>query len=70
MSAPTLPAFLDRAACSRLLGLSRVDVERLFQRCPVHALDGSRKVYVSAEDALAQIRAYPKDAVRRSWEAA
>lgn len=65
-----LPEYLDRAACQRLLGLTRVDVERLFQRCEVHGLDGSRKVYIRSEDALAQIRSYPKDAVRRNWEAA
>lgn len=59
-----LPLFMDRATCQRLLGLTRVDVERIFQRCPVHTVEGSRKVYVYRDDALDQVRRHTKDEVR------
>lgn len=65
-----LPLYMDRATCQRLLGLTRVDVDRIFRACPVHALEGSRKVYVATEDALERVHKHPRDAIRRSWEAA
>jgi len=65
-----LPEYMDRAACQRLLGLTRVDVERIFARCTVHALDGSRKVYVQRDEALAQIRPHARGSIRRQWESA
>jgi hypothetical protein len=58
---------MDRATCQRLLGLTMVDVERIFPRCPVDAVDSSPKVYVATEDALAQIRAYSKGTIRENW---
>jgi hypothetical protein len=65
-----LPLYMDRATCERLLGLTRVDVERIFRAGPVYAIDGSRKVYIATQDALAHIRAYPRGEIRRNWEAA
>ena len=49
-SVSVLPEFLDRRACRELLGMTRVDVDRLFQRCTVYAIDGSRKVYISSDE--------------------
>lgn len=63
----TLPAFLDRRACHELVGMTRVDVDRLFQRCTVYALDGSRKVYVNTGDVLATLQAFPPGSIRRTW---
>lgn len=51
----TTPRHLDRAAVRDLYGLSRVDVDRIFERLPVLALEGSRKVYVRRDDLEAYI---------------
>jgi hypothetical protein len=64
VSVAELPLYMDRATCQRLLGLTRVDVERIFQRCPVHTVEGSRKVYVHRDDALDQVRRHEKDEIR------
>jgi hypothetical protein len=62
-----LPLFMDRATCERRLGLTRVDVERIFRRGPVHAVDGSRKCYVRTIDALAYVQAYDRGEARANW---
>ena len=67
-SGSTLPAFLDRRACRELLGMTRVDIDRLFKRCTVYAVDGSRKVYVSSGEVMGTIRAFPPGSIRRTWE--
>lgn len=59
-----LPIYMDRATCQRLLGLTRVDVERIFRACPVHTVEGSRKVYVHRDDALERVRRHPQGEVR------
>jgi hypothetical protein len=46
----TLPVLLDRKGVSRIFGLTRVDVERVFRALRVVSLDGSRKVYVRSAD--------------------
>ena len=48
--------------------MTRVDVDRLFQRCTVYAVDGSRKVYVSSGEVMGTIRAFPPGSIRRTWE--
>lgn len=50
-----LPFLLDRAAVRRLLGLTRVDVDRAFRAIPVVSPPGSRKVYVRRDDLLTWI---------------
>ena len=67
-SESVLPEFLDRRACRELLGMTRVDVDRLFQRCTVYAIDGSRKVYISSGEVMGAIRGYPPGSIRRTWE--
>lgn len=67
-SESVLPEFLDRRACRELLGMTRVDVDRLFQRCTVYAIDGSRKVYISSGEVMGAIRGYPPGTIRRTWE--
>ena len=67
-SESVLPEFLDRRACRELLGMTRVDVDRLFQRCTVYAIDASRKVYISSGEAMGAIHAYPPGSIRRTWE--
>ena len=67
-SAVALPEFLDRRACRELLGMTRVDVDRLFKRCTVYAIDGSRKVYINSSEVMGTIRAYPPGSIRRTWE--
>lgn len=54
MSAPEL---MDRAALARHMGLTKVDVERVFRSVPVVSLPGSRKVYVRREDVVELIDA-------------
>ncbi|WWT39985.1 hypothetical protein [Microcystis phage Mae-JY09] len=54
MSAPEL---MDRAALARYMGLTKVDVERVFRSVPVVSLPGSRKVYVRREDVVELIEA-------------
>jgi hypothetical protein len=54
----------------RRLGLARVDVDRIFARSTVIAVDGSLKVYVRMSDVRAQLREYPPGSIRRSWEVA
>ncbi len=49
------PELMDRAALSRHMGLTRVDVERVFRAVPVVSLPGSRKVYVRRDDVQALI---------------
>lgn len=43
-------ARLDRAQVRAEYGLTRVDVERIFERLPVTAIPGSRKVYVRRDE--------------------
>jgi hypothetical protein len=50
-----IPRHLDRSAVRDLYGLARVDVDRIFERLPVLALEGSRKVYVRREDLEAHL---------------
>lgn len=52
------PALLDRAGVRRHLGLTRVDVERVFRELPVVSLPGSRKVYVRRADLDALVSAH------------
>gem|GEM_PF-1923667 len=61
---PRTPALLDRAAVRRHLGLTRVDVERVFRELPVVSLPGSRKVYVRRDDVEAYLVAHTYDAGR------
>jgi hypothetical protein len=61
---PPTPALLDRAAVRRHLGLTRVDVERLFRELPVVSLPGSRKVYVRRDDLEAYLRTHTYDSGR------
>ena len=67
-SESVLPEFLDRRACRELLGMTRVDVDRLFQRCTVYAIEGSRKVYISSGEVMGAICAVPPGSIRRTWE--
>jgi len=46
----TLPVLLDRKGVSRIFGLTRVDVDRVFRALRVVSLDDSRKVYVRSAD--------------------
>jgi hypothetical protein len=65
MPPPTpTPALLDRAGVRRHLGLTRVDVERLFRELPVVSLPGSRKVYVRRDDVEAYLGAHTYDTRR------
>ena len=48
--------------------MTRVDVDRLFKRCTVYAIDGSRKVYINSGEVMGSIRADPPGSIRRTWE--
>jgi hypothetical protein len=45
-----IPRHLDRTAVREHYGLARVDIDRVFERLPIVALEGSRKVYVRRQD--------------------
>ena len=63
-----IPTDLDRAAVRRLYGLTRVDVDRIFERLPVINIPGSRKVYVRRDDLEAYLEEHtypPSERIRR-----
>ena len=62
------PSVSRPASVCDLLGMTRVDIDRLFKRCTVYAVDGSRKVYVSSGEVMGTIRAFPPGSIRRTWE--
>jgi hypothetical protein len=51
-----LPELLDRPALRDRLGLTRADIDRIFDRCMVYRLDGSRKSYVRRDSVREALR--------------
>lgn len=50
-----MPELLDRPTLRRRLGLTRADIDRIFDRAEVYRLPGSTKSYVQREDVREQL---------------